>query len=93
MLPLNAAIAAGGVTISKGGRILVADAAFAIQPNAFVGVLGPSGAGQEHAPELHCQLPAGGGRTDRLRRQSRRYEDRDEIAPSSACFLKRMSYT
>ena len=42
----GAAIAAAGVTISKGGRILVADAAFAIQPNAFVGVLGPSGAGK-----------------------------------------------
>lgn len=42
----GASITAAGLTISKGGRVLVRDAGFSIPADSFVGILGPSGAGK-----------------------------------------------
>ena len=42
----GASIAAAGLTVSKGGKVLVRDAGFSIPADCFVGILGPSGAGK-----------------------------------------------
>jgi zinc/manganese transport system ATP-binding protein len=40
------AIACSGVTLSYGGRTVLADASFDIAPGEFIGILGPNGAGK-----------------------------------------------
>ena len=43
---MTAVVALDHATIKIGGRIVLADASFAIEPGEFIGVLGPNGAGK-----------------------------------------------